>query len=128
MIQALNGTPFTGYLSLNTGVPGPLAFAIFPVPGGAAYALGAGERIYITSVTISTNDPALDLVTIDDGFISSPTNIARAYVTITTPAYVDNFPPGIVRTAQGKTPRAGSSAITAAKTVECIIRGYISRT
>ena len=120
------GQPFVGSISLTTGTPGPVPIPIITQPGGAAYTLAADERIVLTNVAISSNDTAQPLVTIDDG-ASAPRTLVRGYTSATVPALIESMPVG----AQGKAAtllRATASAVTAAKTVEVTVRGFVTKT
>ena len=131
MLNSLSGTPFIGYVSLTNGAVGPTPFTLYV--NGAAYTLQAlsgsvaAERIYITNITISSNDTTQALVTVDDNS-TPPVKLASQYLSSTQPPGIEQLPPGIGRLAPGKVPRATASAVTAAKTVEFMIKGYISRT
>jgi hypothetical protein len=123
------GTPFVGYISLTSGAPGPLAVPIY-VPAGAlsAYALGATEFVWITNFVASTNDPTAELVTIDDG-AATPKTLASVYVASAQQMQPQTFMPGTVGCMKpGQGPRAKASSVTAAKTIEIVIVGYITRT
>lgn len=120
------GTAFTGILSLTNGAPGPLAIVIHTVPGGAAYVLGATERMYVTGVALSSNDTAIPLVAVDIGV--GTYSVVSAYVGSTIPAYVDNFVSPPIIGKPGVAFRASAPSITAAKTIEVKIVGYISIT
>lgn len=131
---ALTGTPVIGYVSLNSGSLGPNPFALFQVMGQAAYTLAATEKVYITAITLSTNDSAAGLVTIDAGpvqagppLISAVTKIASIYPPTNQQTSAVSIPPGYCRGIFGVSPRATAAAITAAKTVEITIYGYIAK-
>lgn len=127
MWSKASGQPFVGNLSLNTGAPGPLAIPIYTVPGGPAYTLDPAERIVITNISVSSNDTASPLVTLDDG---SPAVrvVAKYYAGSTLPASNEAIVPGVLQGYKATNFRATSTAITAAKTVEVVIRGYVTRT
>ena len=127
MINSFNGTPVTGYISLTNGAPGPVAFALFTVMGQAAYTLQANERVYITNITVSTNDTALQLFTLDSGG-TTPTVFAKSYVSNTVPMQPINIPAGVLHGIFGVVPRAAAGAVTTAKTIEVVFLGYVSRT
>ena len=126
MSVATGGTAFTGFVSLTNGAPGPTAFTIRTAPGGPAYTLQAGERLHITGVSISSNDTAATppLAQVDLG--AATYVVISAYVGATIPAYVDNITPGIIGIA-AVVPRASAATITATKTIECKIVGFVSR-
>ena len=128
MIHNQSGTPFVGSLSLNTGAPGPLPIPINVVRGvNAPYTLATGERVVITNIVVSSNDTAGPVVTIDDGS-ATPTVFVKSYAGSAIPALVEAIPFGLALGAFGTNIRATSSAITAAKTVEITIKGFITRT
>jgi hypothetical protein len=123
----IDGTPVLGYISLAPGSLGPTAFSLFTVKGQAAYTLAANERVYITNISISTNDTAVPLITIDTGG-PTPTNVLRAYMPASMQAVQESIAVGAAPCIFGVVPRATASAITAAKTVEITIAGLVSRT
>jgi hypothetical protein len=124
----LSGTPVIGYLSLVTATPGPVAFALFTVMGAAAYTLQAKERVYITAITLSSNDSAnTGIVTVDSGG-TTPTKFASMYIPSANLPGTASLPPGTARGIYGVVPRAGIASVTALKTIEIIISGYISST
>lgn len=132
MLNQTNGTPFIGYVSLTPGTPGPANFALFTVMGAAAYTLGAKERLYITNITVSSNDTSaapVPIITIDSAG-SVPTQFARAYVNNVRQLQPIAIPPGVARGIFGVAPRAGSTISGAASvgngTVEVVIKGYVS--
>jgi hypothetical protein len=133
MSQVLTGTPVTGYVQLTNASPGPTAFALTVVRGQAPYTLGARERLYFVGFSVSSNDLAGGgLVTIDDGAIQAGITVVSRLASIYVPANgslatVSLFA-GYTRGVFGIVPRASSSAVTAAKTVECMLFGYVSRT
>lgn len=124
MINSNTGTPLTGYISLANGSLGPTAFALFV--NSAAYTLNAAERVYVTNITLSSNDGTQALITVDDGG-TAPQKLVSTYLSATQPPAVVAPPPGCCRTEPGHVPRATASAITATKTVECTIQGYVAR-
>lgn len=120
-----HGTPFVGYLSLvHTGL-GPTNIPVTVPPGGSAYTLAARERLMVTNIAITTNDSTQELVTIDNG-ATSPTTLVSAYVSASTPPYVESIPPGDLPGYGGTLLRATAGAITSGKTVEITIKGYIA--
>ncbi len=127
-IQNLNGTPVIGYVSLTNGAPGPTAFALFTVMGQAAYTLQATERIYITNITVSSSDGTTSLVTVRSDSGANPTKFVSAYVSSTKPLQPVQIPAGICRGIFGTVPVALAATVTAATTVEIVLKGYISRT
>jgi hypothetical protein len=127
MALIMSGRPFWGYVQLTNGAPGPVNIPIFTVRGVAAYTIQANDLLYITSIALSSNDTTQALVTVDSGG-TTPTKFASQYLSATQP-------PGVVQFAWGTAPgifgtllRATASAITAAKTVEVLIQGAISKT
>jgi hypothetical protein len=135
MINTVNGSPAGGYLSLVNGAIGPTAIPLQnlafvgtsnTVTLQAASGNIAAERFYVTGITISSDDPAMALVTIDSGG-SSPTKLASVYVSSTLPPVSLVFSPGIVRCAPAANPRATASAVATTKSIECRATGYISR-
>jgi hypothetical protein len=125
MALTTTGTPFVGYISLTNAAPGPVAIAL-KVADKTVASLAPGQRIYITSIALSTNDTAQPKVTIDDGPASANV-VASAYP---SPNFLISLAasPGTVRCAPGQIPRAKAAAVTSAKTVECVISGYIGST
>jgi hypothetical protein len=124
----LSGTPFIGYLSLITATPGPMAFALFTVMGASAYTLKATERCYLTAITLSSNDSAnTGIVTVDSGG-TTPTKFASLYIPSSNLPGTMAIPPGTARGIFGTLPRAGITSVTALKTIEIVISGYISTT
>ena len=128
----LTGTPVTGYVSLNSGALGPLPFALTVVRGQAAYTLGATEKIYIIGLVVSTNDSAAGLVTIDDGAIQTGitvvTKLFSIYPATNQQINTVSLFAGYTKGVAGVVPRATAAAVTSAKTIECMLYGYISRT
>jgi hypothetical protein len=124
MLNKDSGTPVTGYVSLTNGAIGPTAFALFV--NSASYTLNAAERLYITNITLSSSDGTQALITVDDGG-ATPQKLVSTYLSSTQPPASISIPQGGCRTEPGKVPRATASAITAAKTVECSILGYVAR-
>ena len=127
MINNNVGKPFVGYVSLTNAAPGPVAFTLNTVRGGGVYALKATEFVIITNITLSSNDTANPLVTVDDG---SPTfqPLQKGYVGSALPPVLLTYPPGMLPGYRGVNPRASAPAITAAKTIECTIVGFIATT
>jgi hypothetical protein len=121
-----NGTPFIGYVSLSNGSPGPTALTLYQVVGQSAYSLQPTERLYITAISISTNDTTQQLITVDSAG-PTPTYLARVYLANTQPPYFAAIPAGTMRGIFNTVPRAGAGAVTLGKTVEVIVAGYISR-
>lgn len=119
----LSGQPFVGYVSLTNGAPGPTAVTITTVPGGGAYTLQSTERLIVTNLTITTNDAATPLITLDDG-ATTPRTLAKIYASTSQPATTA----GGFHGQAGKPLRASASAVTAGKTIEVIVRGYVSVT
>lgn len=118
------GTPFVGNLSFSAA-GGPTAIPLYIGAGaGTAYTLQAGEFVVLTNITITTNDATSDLVTVDDG-AATPKLFAKGYVS-TTQVINESIPPGICFVKKpGQNPRATVGTLTAAKTVEVVIKGYI---
>lgn len=121
----LYGTPYTAYLSLTNGALGPTAFAIFV--NGASFTPGATDRLYITNITASSNDTTQALITVDDG-AGTAQKLMSSYLSTTQPPAVEQIPAGACRLRPGVVPRGTASAITAAKTVELVIKGYVAKT
>jgi len=126
-MPAYEGTPFVGYLSLVNGAIGPTNIPIFTVMGQAAYTMQANERLYITNITVSSNDTTQALITVDSGG-TTPTKLLSSYLSTTQPPAVVNMPPGTMRGIAGTLLRGTAGAITATKSVEIVVTGYISRT
>lgn len=128
-MNPLNGTPVVGYLSLTNGAPGPTAIAFTFADGtNRSYTFVSQERLYITNITISSNDGTQALITVDSGGATTPTKLASQYLSATQPPGVVQFAPGTCRCEFGVAPRGTASAVTAAKTVEIVVNGYIART
>lgn len=122
-----SGQPFVGLVSLTNGAPGPTNFTINTVAGvSAGYTLAANERLIITNITITSNDTAQPLITLDDG--ASGRTFGKYYTGSTLPAVTESIPPGNLQCKAGVLPRASASAVTTAKTVEVTIRGYVTQT
>jgi hypothetical protein len=122
------GTPFFGYVSLTNASPGPTSFSIFIEPGAAALgSLPTGARLYVTDIQLSSNDTTQALVTVDIGG-TTPTNLARMYLSASQPPGIEAIPAGVGRLIPGVIPRATASAVTLGKTVECTIAGFLSFT
>jgi hypothetical protein len=118
-----NGSPILGYVSLNSTSPGPVPFAL--TLNGAPYVVPTNERIYITNITVSSNNTPT-LVTIDDG-PAHASKLLSAYCSSLMPPCVVPIPLGVCRLEFGQTPRASASAAPSG-TIECTIYGYVSRT
>lgn len=127
MINSFSGTPVVVYASLTNAAPGPVSMTLFRTMGANSVAINADERLYITNITMSSNDTTQALVTVDTGGLV-PTKLASSYLSTTQPPAVVNNPPGTVRGILGTLPRAAASAVTAGKTVEIVITGYLSKT
>ena len=125
MLNAICGTPFVGYASLTNGAPGPTALTLYV--NGAAFTATVTDRLYLTNITLSSNDGTQALITIDDNG-SVPVKLASQYLSNVQPPGIVTIPPGTQRLAPGKVPRATASAVTAAKTVEVVVTGYVSKT
>jgi hypothetical protein len=127
VINDRNGTPFVGYASLTNGAPGPTSFALFTQMGSAAYTLQAGERCYVTNITVSSSDSGTSqLLTVDSGG-TTPTKFASAYVNAGKPLQPISLPPSTCHGIAGVAPRATAAAVTTG-TVELTLFGYVSRT
>lgn len=125
-IKANLGNPFVGYVSLTNGAPGPVSIPISVARNGAgAYTLRSTERLVITNFTISTNDTALELVTITDG-APTPTKIYSGYVTSTFPPTIVQVANDILRGYAATNLVATASAVTSAKTIEIMVYGVIT--
>src|SRR5579864_1873977 len=128
MGMVLTGNPVLGYISLTNAAPGPVAFAIFTILGVAAGSLAATQRIYITNITVSSNDTAnTGIVTVDSAG-TTPTPIAKVYIPTNQQPLTVSIPPGCAKGIFGVVPRAGIASVTAGKTVEVTFQGYISST
>ena len=130
---ALTGTPVTGYISLTSASLGPSPFVLTTVRGQAPYSLQTNERIYLTAITASTNDVVTGgLVTVDDGGvgggIAQVTKLASFYTSLAQQLLSTSFFAGYTFGCRGVVPRASVSGLQAAKTVEVMIYGYISKT
>jgi hypothetical protein len=122
------GTPVVGYLSLTNGAPGPVAIAFTYADGtNRAYAFIAAERLYVTNVSMSSNDTAQALITVDTGG-ATPTKLASQYLSNTQPPGVVSYWAGVIKCEFGIAPRGTATAVTAAKTVEIVVNGYVART
>lgn len=119
------GTAFTGYLQLTNGAPGPANIPI-RTSSGSAYTLQATERLYLTSIVMSSNDTANPLVQVDLG--TGTFVVVSGYVGNSFPAYIDNFTEPPIVGKPGVLFRASAAAVTAGKTVEVKILGYVSQT
>lgn len=135
MALCTTGTPFIGYLSLTNATPGPVSFPIQVVMGGTSdpYTLLPADKVYITNITMSSNDATAALVTVDTGSSgggvdTTPTKLVSAYLSATQYLQPEQIPPGVCHGPPGVAPRATASAVTAGKTVEIIIKGYIGKT
>lgn len=127
------GTPFVAYAQLTNGAPGPVAFTLYTVMGSASYALASNERVYITNITLSSNDTAVALVTLDTGDTggtgdTTPTKLVSAYLSASQYLQPEQIPPGCCRGVFGVAPRIAATAVTSGKTVEAILKGYIAKT
>lgn len=127
MFVKMSGQPFIGAISLTNAAPGPVSIPIKTVAGGAAYTLSPAERVIITNITVSSNDTAQPLVTIDDG-APTPRLIGKYYTGASLPAIAESIPPGNCQGYAATLPRVTASAVTAAKTVEIVVRGYVTQT
>ena len=127
MYNKASGQPFIGAVSLTTGSPGPVNIPIITVPGGAPYTLAPTERLVITNISVSSNDTAQPLVTLDDG-ATVPRLLAKYYTGAALPAANEAIPAGVCQGFLSKPLRATATAVTAAKTVEILVRGYVTQT
>lgn len=128
-----NGQPFVGYLQLTSGSPGPTAIPIYVNGKATVYTLQSSDAMIITSLSISSNDTAFPLCTIDSGVGGTMHILGSYYVGIgasSAPSTISDFiglQPGIIGT-KGVAIRAGAApGITAGKTIEVVIRGIISQ-
>jgi hypothetical protein len=124
-----SGTPVLASVSLTNGAPGPTAFALQQVATGNAYTLATNEVFVVTNITMSSNDTAQPLVTVDDGVTGAPYTsriLGKYYVGASLPATTEAMALGVLPCRRGVVPRATASAVTAAKTVEITLRGYIT--
>lgn len=131
MFVKFAGTPITGYASLTNGAPGPVSIVLQQISGGANYTLQPGEVVVITSIAISSNDATGQLVTIDDGITGGAFTLRRLasqYTSGTLPTSFPNFPPGTCVGRRGVNLRATASLVSAAKTVEIVVVGYVTTT
>jgi hypothetical protein len=128
-LVALVGLPVVAYASLTSGAPGPVALSLVTVEGQAAYTLQPAERLYITALSVSTNDATQRLATLDTGG-PTPTKLASMYMVSPGPTsnVTENFAPGTVRGIAGVVPRASAPAVTNPKTIEMVATGYVART
>lgn len=113
MALVLTGTPFVGYCALANGSIGPTPFTLYTDPGNtAAYTLAAAgttpnaERVYITNVTLSSNDATAAIVTLDTGSTGSgantqPTTLLQAFLSATQVLQPIQIPPGVLRGIPG---------------------------
>ena len=121
----INGTPFVGSCSLTNGAPGPTNFSLFIAENQTTTTVPAGMRLVISSILISTNDTANPLVTIDDNG-AGPRVLGKYYAASgasPTPDYT-GYAGVVCKTAT--LPRASAAAVTAGKTVEITIRGFLT--
>jgi hypothetical protein len=118
------GTPVVGNLSFSAA-GGPTIIPLYVVQGAATpYTLQSQEFLVITNITITTNDATPELVTVDDAG-GTPKLFMKGYVS-TTQVISESIPPGICFVQKGGTnPRATVGGLTAAKTVEVVLKGYI---
>lgn len=121
-----SGQPFVALVSLTNGAPGPTAFTLTTVAHGTTYTLAANERMVITNVTITSNDTAQPLITLDDG--TGGRTIGKYYTGSALPSVTESIPPGTLQGFAATLPRATATAVTSAKTVEIILRGYVTQT
>ena len=125
----LSGSPFVGTLSLTNAAPGPAVFALFTSMGGAAYTLQANERLQITNITVGSNDTTQRLITVDTGG-ATPTKLVSGYTGGTSNPFplLESMQIGACRGVFGTPPRATAAAVTSGKTIEIIIKGFITKT
>jgi hypothetical protein len=121
-----SGTPVIGTATLTNGAIGPTQFTLYTVMGSNPQPLQPNERVVIDQILITSNDPALALVTVDTDS-SVPTKLVSAYATSSFPAYSENFAPGTCRGAIGLVPRISASAVSAGKQISAAINGHIQR-
>jgi len=129
-VRAASGTPVNGYASLTNGQPGPVPLVFQRITDGQPYVFAPNELVYIVSYVISSNDVTSPLVTLDDGITGGAyitRKMASVYGSHLNPVAVPS-PTGVLTGRRGVAPRASASAITAGKTVEVVIVGYVSRT
>lgn len=127
MFVKLSGQPFVGLLSLTNGAPGPANITIKSVAGALTnYTLASDERLVVTNIAVSSNDTAQPLITIDDG-AGTPRVLAKYYTGSALPAALEAIAPGNCQGFAGTLLRGTANAVTAAKTVEIVIRGYITK-
>lgn len=128
MLNVANGTPFQGYVQLNSSTLGPVPFAIIVNVGQAALGVFPSKmRTYITNITLSSNDAVVSLVTMDTGS-TTPTKLVSAYLSLTALLQPEEIPNGVLRGVIGVSPRMTAQAVSAGATIECIIQGYLCNT
>ena len=121
-VRAFTGQPFVGYVALTNGTPAASIVLFVNAGSGTSYALKATERVYITSVSISSNT-TITLVQITDQ-ATTPKVLVSVYAGSTFPPAIQTFPPGILLGALGTSPKAVATAVAAA-TIEVTITGCI---
>lgn len=124
-IKASLGTPFVGYVSLTNGTPAANIPIFVARNTSTPYTLKATERIVVTNFTISSNDTAVDLVTITDN-ATTATTLYSGYAAASFPPTIVSIASDILRGWPGTNLRASSSAVTTGKTVEVIVYGVVT--
>jgi hypothetical protein len=127
MGQKLDGNPFTGYVSLTNAAPGPVNIPIFTVMGVAAYTIQPSDKLYILFISVSSNDTAQALVTVDTAG-TTPTKLLSQYLSSTQPPGIMQAPWGSIQGIAGTLLRATASAVTSGKTVEVLVYGTVGKT
>lgn len=122
-VRSTTGMPFVGYVSLTNGTPAGSIPIYVNAGSGAAYTLKATERVYITTIAISSNT-TVTLVQVTDQFPTTPKVLFSVYAASTFPPAVATFPPGILLGAVATSPRAVATAV-AGSTIEVTITGCI---
>jgi hypothetical protein len=128
MIRSATGQPFVGYVQLTNGTPAA-SIPIYILAGSAtAYTLKSNEKICLCGFMISSNDTATPLIQITDQ-AATPKILASAYgggpSTAPAPPATAALPAGIVLGSLATNLKAVAASITAAKTAEINIYGYV---
>lgn len=118
------GTPFVAYLSLVNGAIGPTNVAVFT--NGNPFTPSANDKLYVTNITVSSSDTTQALITVDDG-AATARKLLSTYLSATQPPAVVSIPPGACVLRPGVLPRGTATAVSAAKTVEIVVNGFVSK-
>ncbi|HEY2516961.1 MAG TPA: hypothetical protein VGI39_39085 [Polyangiaceae bacterium] len=126
-VNAYQGNPLVGHLSLTNGAPS----AAIPIFAGGrdvatAYVLGAKERICVVSLAITADDATPEVVTITDNSTTNPTVLFQGRVSTTSPI-VMNLPVGVLFGYPGLNLKATAASVTAGKTIEISLIGLVTK-